>query len=130
MKRYSVFVVFCLVALISAASVFAQQGGGFTGPSVPMTANGQAGYQTVTVSQLQTLPNTKAYVTLTGNITQSTGRKSYTFRDSTGEITVKIERHYWWDLTVSPAERIQLLVEVEKKRSGRLEIEAKGLRKL
>ena len=130
MKRYSIFIVFCLAALFSAAAIFAQQGGGFTGPSNPRTANGQAGYQAVTVSQLQTLPNTKAYVTLTGNITQSVGRKNYTFRDVTGEITVEIENQYWWDLTVSPTDRVKLLVKVEKKRSGRIEVEAKGLKKL
>ena len=130
MKKYSVFVVFCLVALFSTAALFAQQGGGFTGPSTLRTTDGQAGYQAVTVSQLQTLPNTKAYVTLTGNITQSVGRKNYTFRDATGEITVEIERQYWWDLTVSPTDRVQLLVKVEKKRNGRIEAEAKGLKKL
>ena len=130
MKRYSVFVVFCLVTLFAASVVFAQQSGGFTGPSAPANASGQAGYQAVSVSQLQTLPNNRSYVTLTGNITQSTGRNNYTFRDITGEITVKIDRHYWWDLSVAPSDRIQLLVEVEKKRNGRFEVEAKGLRKL
>ena len=128
MKRYSVFVVFCLLAFFSAAGVFAQQGG-FTGPSAPVTANGQTVYQAVTVSQLQTLPNNKSYVTLTGNLVQSVGRNNYTFRDSTGETTIKIDRHYWWNLTIGPTDRVQLLVEVEKKRNGRFEVEAKGLRK-
>ena len=129
MKRYSVFVVFCLAAIFAATAVFAQQGSGFTGPSVPGTANGQAGYQAVTVSQLQSL-NSKSYVTLMGNITQSAGRNNYTFRDSTGETTIKIERHFWWNLSVGPSDRVQLLVEVERKRNGRTEVEAKGLRKL
>ena len=128
MKRYSVFVVFWLTAFFSAASVFAQQSG-FTGPSAPSTAHGQGTYQTVAVSQLQTLPNNKSYVVLAGNLTQSVGRNNYTFRDATGEITVKIGVHYWWGLTVGPTDRVQLLVEVEKKRNGRIEVEAKGLRK-
>ena len=130
MKRYSVLVVFFFVALISGAVVFAQQGSGFTGPSVPRaTANTQGVYQAVTVNQLQTLPNNKSYVTLTGNITQSVGRNSYTFRDATGETTIKIDAHYWWGLTVGPSDRVQILVEVEKKRTGRMEIEAKGIRR-
>ena len=130
MKKYSVFIVFCLAALFSAAAVFAQQGSGFTGPSAPTAVSGQTGYQAMTVSQLQSLPNKKTIVTLTGNITQSAGRNNYTFRDAGGEITIKIDRHYWWDLTVGPSDRVQLLVEVEKKRNGRLEVEAKALRKL
>ena len=128
MKKYSVFVVFCLVALFSAATVFAQQGSGFTGPSVPRAANVQGAYQAATVSQLQNLPH-KSYVILTGNVTQSVGRNSYTFRDATGETIVKIGVHYWWDLTVGPSDRVQILVEVERKRNGRIEVEAKGLRK-
>ena len=129
MKRYSIFAVLCLAALFSAATIFAQQGGGFIGPSAPMVTNGQAGYQAVTVGQLAALPN-KSYVTLTGNITQSVGKKKYTFRDATGEITVEIDTHYWWNLTVSPTDRVQLLIKAEKKRNGKIEAEAKGLRKI
>ncbi|MCL1927677.1 MAG: NirD/YgiW/YdeI family stress tolerance protein [Treponema sp.] len=129
MKKYSFLVVLSLIVLLFAAAVCAQQSG-FTGPSAPGTANGQAGYQAVTVSQLQTLPDRKAYVTLTGNITQSAGRNHYTFRDSTGEITIKIDRHYWWNLSVGSSDRVQLLVKVEAKKNGRIEVEAKGIRKL
>jgi uncharacterized protein (TIGR00156 family) len=128
MKKYAIFVIFCLVAAVTAVTVFAQQGGGFTGPSAPGTNSGQE-YQAVSVSQLQTL-NAKSYVTLTGNITQSTGRGNYTFRDASGEITVEIDRHYWWGLSVGPSDRVQLLVEVEKKRNGKIDVEAKGIRKL
>ena len=130
MKKYTLFFVCCLIALCTAGIVFAQQSGGFTGPSAPGTINGQAEYQAVTVNQLQTLPLAKSYVTLTGNITQSLGRKNYTFRDTTGEITVDIDTHYWWGLSVSPSDRIQILVEVERKRNGKIEAYAKGIRKL
>ena len=129
MKRYSVLAVVCLVALFSGAVVFAQQSGGFTGPTVPRATAAQTVYQAVTVSQLQTLPNSKSWVTLTGNITQSVGRKSYTFRDATGEINVEIDSQYWWGLTVAPTDRVQVLVSVEKKRNGRIEAEVKGIRK-
>ena len=128
MKKCTTFFVCCLVMLLAATTVFAQQSG-FTGPSAPGTGNGQAGYQAVTVSQLQTLPTNKSYVTLAGNITQSVGRNSYTFKDTTGEINIKIGVHYWWGLTIGPSDRVQILVEVEKKRNGRMEIEAKGLRR-
>ena len=129
MKKYSVFIVLCLAAFFFTAAVFAQQGG-FTGPSAPGTGNGQAGYQSVTVGQLQTLPYNKIHVVLTGNIAHSAGRDYYTFRDTTGEITIKIGVHYWWGLTVGPSDRVQLLVEADKKRNGRVEVKAKGLRRL
>ena len=128
MKKYTAAYVYCLVMLIMAANVFAQQGG-FTGPSSHGTAGGQPVYQAVTVSQLQTLPNNKSYVTITGNITQSVGRRNYTFRDTTGEVVIKIDSHYWWGLTIGPSDWVQLLVEVEKKRNGKIEVEAKGFRK-
>ena len=127
MKKYTFLALFCLAVLFSAGNVFAQQGG-FTGPSALGTAN--VGYQAVTVSQLHTLSNNKTHVTLTGNIIQSVGRNNYTFRDSTGEITIKIDRHYWWNLSVSPSDRIQLLVEAERKRNGKIEIKTKGIRSL
>ena len=129
MKKYAAFFVCCLAMLITATALFAQQSGGFTGPSAPATANAQGVYQAATVSQLEALPNNKSYVVLAGNLTQSVGRNNYTFRDATGEITIKIGAHYWWGLTVSPTDRVQLLVEVEKKQNGRIEVEAKGLRK-
>ena len=130
MKKYAAICFFFFMALlIWAGNVYAQQGG-FTGPKVPSANIAQTWYQAVTVSQLQTLPNNKSYVTLTGNITQFSGRKNYTFKDTTGEITLSIDEHNWWGLTVGPSDRVQLLVEIEKKRNGRVEVEAKGIRKL
>jgi len=130
MKKYTIFGVCCLIALCTAETVFAQQGGGFTGPFIPVTNSLQAEYQAVTVNQLQTLPLAKTYITLTGNITQFLGRKNYTFRDATGEITVDIDTQYWWGLSVGPSDRVQILVEVERKKNGTIEARAKGIRKL
>jgi len=130
MKKYTIFTVCCLVSIIAASTVFAQQGGGFTGPFVPVTSGLQADYQAVTVNQLQTLSLDKTYVTLTGNITQFLGRKNYTFRDATGEITVDIDTHYWWGLSVGPSDRVQILVEVDRKKNGTIETRAKGIRKV
>ena len=129
MKKYTILVAMCLAMVGLASAAYAQQGG-FTGPSAPGTPGGQMGYQNVTVSQLQTLPNNKAYVVLTGNITQSVRGKYYTFRDATGEVTVEIDQQYWWNVTASPTDRVELLVKFERKRNGRIEVEGKGIRKI
>ena len=133
MKKCTTFFVCCLVTILTASSVFAQQGG-FNGPGD--TNGGQNGFngptaqlRAVTVSQLSTLPH-KSYVTLTGNITQSLGRKYYTFRDSTGEITVEIEQRAWWGVTAGPSDRVEITVEVENKGYGRMEVEVYRIRKL
>jgi uncharacterized protein (TIGR00156 family) len=128
MKRYTVFFIICCFAMLFAAqvTVFSQ---GFTDPSAPTAANVQLTYQAVTVNQLQALPN-KSNVTLTGNIVQSNGYNNYTFRDASGDVVISIAWHYWWGLTVGPSDRVQLLVEVERKRNGRIEVEVKGIRKI
>ena len=129
MKKYSVLAVLLVMAIFATTGLFAQQGG-FTGPSAPAATSAQTTYQAVSVNQLGNLPTAKAYVTLTGSITQSVGRTNYTFRDTTGEVTIKISNNYWWNLTVGPSDRVQILVEVERKRNGRIEVEAKGFRKI
>jgi len=126
MKKYTALFACCLI-LSAATTVFAQQGG-FTGPSSQGFAGGQSQFQNVTVSQLQTV-NNKSYVVLTGSITQSLGRNRYTFQDATGQITVEIEQQYWWNLTLSPSDSVEMLVKVENKRN-RTEVEAKGMRKI
>ena len=115
MKKYAMFFFCCFVILFVATIVFAQ---GF---------NGQP--QAITVSQINTVPN-KTYVTLTGNITQAIGREYYTFRDSTGEITIEIERKVWGGITVGPSDRVEITAEVEIKRGGRIEVEAKMIKKI
>ena len=101
---------------------------GYTGPA------GSYG-QAVTVSQLNTIPS-NSFVILTGNIIQPVGKKYYTFRDSApsneggGEITIEIESKVWQGLTVGPSDRVEITVKVEKKKDGRIEVEAKNIRKL
>ena len=94
MKKYTRFFVCCLAALFSAAAVYAQQG--FTGPSqtgFTGLVTGQYGYtgqvQTVTVAQSQVF-NDKTPVIVRGNIVQAIGGDNYIFRDSSGDIILKI----------------------------------------
>ena len=67
---------------------------------------------------------------LTGNLINSVRRNYYTFRDASGEIIIEISPYYFWGITVGPSDRVTILVEVEKKRNGRIEVEAKGIRKV
>jgi len=130
MKKHLVIAGFCLILILISGNIFAQQNG-YTGPVVPgannqAVVNGQ--YKNVTVSQLTSIPH-KSYVVLTGDLINFDGHKYYTFRDSTGEITIEISNYYFWDITVGPNEKVKILVEVERKRNGKIEVEAKGIRK-
>ena len=116
MKKHSIFYLFCLLIIISAGIVHAQ----FTGPGVQQS-------QAVTVSQALTLPH-KTPVILTGTIVEGIGREKYTFRDSTGEIIVEIERKVWRGLSVSPSDTVEISGKLEKELFKKPKIEVKAIR--
>ena len=134
MKKYTRFFVFCLMMALTVAAAFAQ---GFTGPSQPGAAGqpGQYGFtgpvQTVTVSQVQSFPD-KAPAILTGNIVAALGGDRYLFRDSSGEIVIKIKHDRWWGLSVGPADRVQIGGELKRdKRTWQINyFDAKTIRKV
>ena len=124
MKKFTIFFSwFCLV-VFSAGSVLAQ---GFTGPSAG-TAAGRV--QKITVIQAGGLPD-ESLVTLTGNIVQSLGREKYTFRDSTGDITVEIDRELWTllGISVGAADLVEIGGEIDAE-ERRLEIDVKYIKKI
>ena len=107
----------------------------------PITPNSNPTYpsqpqgQLVTVSQLSGLPH-KTYVLLQGYIVNQVWGEYYTFRDSTGEVVIEIERKV---LRVTPlpgpSERVELYAKVEwewDKRNGGayLEVEVKSIRRI
>ena len=122
MKKYTL--VFCLAMLLLSAGVHAQQGG-FTGPSAfSGQPAGFAGHgftgtaMPVTVAQMtQTFPN-KATAIVRGNIIQHLGSDRYLFRDSTGEIVVKIKHDRWWGLSVGPSDLVEIGGELKRERNG------------
>ena len=62
----------------------------------------------VTVAEVRHLPN-NSWVTLTGNIVNSLpGGLNYIFRDSTGEITIRIEHRVWRGLFVSASDIVEI----------------------
>ena len=115
----SLFLILCFFA----STIYAQEG--FTGPG---SKSNTRQYQTVTVSQAKTLPD-DSLVVLTGNIIQSLGDEKYTFRDSTGDITIEIDRKIWRGLSVGVSDLVEISGEVDIER-GRVEIEVKSIRKL
>jgi uncharacterized protein (TIGR00156 family) len=112
------------MAVLSGNTVYGQ---GFSGPGSGVNT-GQV--QTVTVIQARGLPD-NSLVILTGSIVQSLGRERYIFRDSTGDITVDIDREILalLDLTVNANDRVEIggKVDIEKRV---VEIDVKYIKKL
>ena len=137
MKKYTLFFACCLM-LFTAAAAFAQVG--FTGPQ---GFTGQAGFadqygytgqvQTVTVAQTQTFYD-KTPVILKGNIVQAIGGDNYIFRDSSGDIILKIGPKEWmyFGSTIGPSDTIEISGEVhrDKKNRSDVHIHAKYIRKV
>ena len=83
--------------------------------------------QPITVNEAKNLPH-DSWVITTGNIVNSLGKEDYTFRDSSGDITVKIERKVWRGLSVGVSDRVEIQGELKSKK-GQFSIEAEAIRK-
>ena len=121
-KRTVLFVSFLLV--FSVTAVFAQQG--FTGPQAftgqQAAFTGQTGFMgpsiNVTVAQVvQTFPN-KTRAILRGNIVQHLGGDRYLFRDSSGDVVIKIKHDRWWGLSVGPNDLVEIGGELKREKNG------------
>ena len=142
MKKYTVFFVCFFVSLVAAVSVFAQ---GFSGPGLnpppspgSLSNTGQYGFTgpslTVSVIQVQTFAH-KTPVIVRGNIVQAIGGDLYTFRDSSGDIVLKIGPKEWQNLgfNISPSDTIEISGELHRDQRDwqrAPEIHARMIRKL
>ena len=130
MKKYTDlgihFLVF-LVVLVTLTLAAQRFSGSSTPETISQDNSGQTEGHAITVSQVQSFPH-KSYVVLRGYITQSVARENYTFRDSTGEITVKIKDKYWGDLALDSSDKFEILVEIENKIDKAIKVEAKSIR--
>ena len=122
MKKYAV--LFFLMIVLAASAVCGQ---GFNG----LVASSTSGpVQAVTVSQAKSLPD-HTLVVLTGSIVASLGREKFTFRDSTGEITIDIDRNLWvlLDVSVETNDQVEIRgeLDVEKRVT---EVDVKFIKKI
>jgi uncharacterized protein (TIGR00156 family) len=125
MKKPVVLGIGFLLVVLSVNTVYGQ---GFTGPG--SGKNGRQ-VQTVTVIQAKNLPD-NSLVILTGSIVQSFGHEKYTFRDSTGDIIIDVERDLWalLDLSVGANDRVEIRGEIDIENHRMAEIDVKYIRKI
>ena len=72
----------------------------------------------VSVAQLAfTFPN-KAYAVMRGHIIQHLGRDRYLFRDSTGDVVIKIKHNRWWGLSVGPNDLVEIGGQLKREKNG------------
>lgn len=128
MKR--TFTLAVIVTLMSAP-VFAAKGG-FFGPGAltQQQIGGMSGLHNspMTVEKAKGL-NDDATVTLRGYITEQRSSDDYTFKDSTGTISVDIDQKHWNGLNVTPNDLVEIEGEVDKDKNS-LEIDVKKIRKV
>lgn len=67
----------------------------------------------VTVSQVKSMGD-DSLVTLQGKILKQISGDKYIFADSTGEITIEIDRRVWNGLNVTPNDTVRIQGEVDK----------------
>ncbi|MCK9257697.1 MAG: NirD/YgiW/YdeI family stress tolerance protein [Sulfurospirillaceae bacterium] len=89
--------------ILATSSLFAQNQGGFTGPTISK----------ITVVEAKKLCDDTPVV-LEGNIVKHLGSDKYMFKDETGDITVEIENKNWNGITVGENDKIILYGEVDK----------------
>lgn len=128
-KMFSLCLVFLLVVVFTASA----QNGGFRGPR---SSNHLLGIRPepalVSVEDLRNFQD-DARVKLIGNITEEVGDEEYTFKDSTGEVVIEIDRKIWGLLIITENDEVEIIgeVDLERGRHGeRLEIDVKSIRKL
>lgn len=106
-----------LVTVLVCGAAFAEvKQGGFKGPGLTVS----------TVEQAQKMKDDSAIV-LEGYITESLGNENYTFKDSTGTITVEIDNNKWGGVEVTPETKVVIEGEVEKEWTS-VEIDVDSIR--
>ena len=84
--------------------------------------------KSITVAQALTLPD-DAWVILEGYIKKQTAKEKYLFSDSTGSVTIEIDKDKWRGLSVGPDDKVRITGEVDRG-FRRIEIEVKQISKL
>lgn len=109
MKKVSIMAAVC--ALVAGAAHADFQ------PNTPQATSPMGGFvggteNIVTVSQVKEMRDDTPVI-IQGNIVQRMGDEKYLFQDSTGSITIEIDRKDWRGQTVSPSDTVKLYGEVD-----------------
>jgi len=138
MKKYSTFILGCLVFFMLTGNASAQPG--FTGPAGSGFTGPAGGYNflpgqavmishPITIGEARSLPH-DSWVVLNGNIINMlSGGRQYTFRDATGDIAVDIGPKEWRGLSVGASDRVEIYGEVKLHR-GQIHIKVHAIRKM
>lgn len=73
--------------------------------------------------------NNNAYVSIQGNIVKRISDDKYSFKDTTGVITVEIDDDKWGGVSAGTQDKLELIGEVEKKVNS-TELDVDTVRKL
>ena len=103
---------------VSAGIVFAAHGG-FKDSATVKKAN---------IAEVLKM-NNNAYVSIQGNIVKRLSDDKYTFKDSTGTMTVEIDDDKWSGISADTQDKLELVGEVEKKYNT-TELDVDTVRKL
>lgn len=126
-----------LVTALASTAAFAQNGG-FQGPGTTPNTNNttttqQGGFSGPSASVTTVAEALKmrddSWITLRGNIEQQVGHDRYIFRDSTGTVTVEIDKKYWNGQTITPKDKVEIQGEVDKD-WNEFEIDVKRITKI
>lgn len=126
-------VMLCSTPFVAQSATATAQGG-FDGPATtqtqPATQGGFSGpsASNTTVDKVKTMRD-DARVTLQGNIIERLGHDTYTFRDSTGTITVDIDNKRWKGQTITPQDKVQIEGKVDKDWTS-VEVDVKNIIKI
>ena len=133
MKKYT-FILICFLAMLFAATVACAQKVGFTDQQNSPQQFGYGGFtgqsQVVTVAQAQTF-NHKTPVIVRGTIVRAVGNDWYVFRDSSGEISVKIKQKAWHGQQIGSSDTVEISGQIHNKDWNKpSEIRAKFIKKI
>ena len=113
------FLTLCALGILAGVAQ-AQQAGGFAGPTAYSSPP-------ITVQQALNMAD-DSIVVLQGHIVNNLGDEKYTFQDATGIVVVEIDDEDWMGVTVTPADTVEILGEVDKEFIGRDKIDVKTIR--
>ncbi|QHB31821.1 YgiW/YdeI family stress tolerance OB fold protein [Yersinia canariae] len=126
-------VMLCSTPFLAQSATNTAQGG-FDGPATTQTQSvAQGGFSgpsatNTTVDKVKSMRD-DARVTLEGNIVERLGHDTYTFRDSTGTITVDIDSKRWKGQTITPQDKVQIEGKVDKDWNS-VEVDVKNITKI